>query len=535
MHFHSAKAGFTLAAWLCVIPCAFAVCSGPQTLEAKLRAHPDGETYTQLGNWFGDHNQYDCAVEAFRAGLKLEPGSAKLDYLLGLSLFSSGNAKDAVAPLQQSIQLMPEVIKPHLVLAAVFEQLQQKEEAGKEYEAALNIDPNSTLALAGMSNLLLTVQNYGAVVELLHSANLNEGLALNLALAYGKLGRIDDASNTLTRTLHAHPASLALTKALVAILVQQTHYQEAVKLAKECVVAHPHDLDAQRLYLRILVLNDNLDLARPLGQKLLSQSPHDFDFLYLNGILERQAGKYTAARDHLEAAVALDPSYYNAHYNLGAVLAQLKDYPGARDHLEKAIALGATEPEVRFELATVLRNLGETEQAQEQLKLYQKESQEKANRTVAAQKAAQAEKQLAAGDVQSAIASYREALNATPQDPVLNFKLALALDRGGDVVGEKAALEQALKIDPAMAIAQNQAGYLASRDGDFATAEQHFRSAVSAAPGYAEAWVNLAATLGMESHFPEAREAVANALKIDPQNTEALQLQQNLNSATKQN
>jgi thioredoxin-like negative regulator of GroEL len=38
---------------------------------------------------------------------------------------------------------------------------------------------------------------------------------------------------------------------------------------------------------------------------------------------------------------------------------------------EKAIELGAQEPEIRFELAKVLRTLGETEQAQEQLKLYQ--------------------------------------------------------------------------------------------------------------------------------------------------------------------
>ena len=532
MHFNFAKAGLMLAALLMVVPCAFGVCSGPPQLEARIHAHPDAEIYTQLGNWFGDHNQFDCAVGAFRAGLKLEPGSAELSYLLGLSLFSSGHAQDAVAPLQQSIQLMPEVLKPHLILAAVFEQLQRLNEAKSEYDAALHIDPHSTMALKELSDMLLAHQNYGAVIELLNSAPASEeDLRLNLGLAYAKGGMTEDASKTLTEALHAHPSSLPLTKALVTILVQQTRNQEAVRLAKQCSLAHPRDLEAQRLYLRVLVLNDNLDIARPLGRKLLAQAPHDFDFLYLNGILERQAGEYTAARDHLEAAVALDPNYYNSRYNLGVVLAQLKDFRGAKDQLEKAIALGASEPEVRFELATVMRNLGETQEAQEQLKLYQQESQAKANRTVAAGKAAQAEKAIAGGDTKKAAELYQDAVNATPNDALLNFKLALALDKTGDTTAEQTALEQAIKIDPTLALAQNQMGYLASRNGDFASAEDHFKLAVQAAPGYAEAWVNLAATLGMESKLPEAQEAINNAIKLDPKNSQALQLRDSLAKA----
>ena len=55
-----------------------------------------------------------------------------------------------------------------------------------------------------------------------------------------------------------------------------------------------------------------------------------------------------------------------------------------------------------------------------------------------------------------------------------------------------------MKVDPAFALAQNQLGYLASRSGDSAAAEEHFRMAVRAAPGYAQAWISLAATVGME-------------------------------------
>ena len=77
-------------------------------------------------------------------------------------------------------------------------------------------------------------------------------------------------------------------------------------------------------------------------------------------------------------------------------------------------------------------------------------------------------------------------------------------------------------------------GYLLSRNGDVASAEEHFRLATRAAPGYIQAWISLAATLGMESRFPEAEEAVASALRLDPQNTEAIQLRKDLTAAQAQ-
>jgi tetratricopeptide (TPR) repeat protein len=318
---------------------------------------------------------------------------------------------------------------------------------------------------------------------------------------------------------------------LATIYVNQTRYQEAVRTAEKAAKLNPRDVEALRLYLRVLVLNSEFDLARPLGQKLLTASPHDFEFLYLNGILEREAREYTAARDYLQEAIALNPNHYNSRYNLALVLDQLKDFSGAKEQLEKALALGAIEPGVRFEYSKVLRSLGDTPAAQEQLKLYQQELKQNEDRALAAGKAARAEEEYTSGDPQKAVTLYREALDATPRNALLAYKLALALDRTDDIAAETAALQQAIRIDPSLALAQNQLGYLESRGGDTASAEEHFRLAVRAAPGYTQAWVSLAATLGMESRFAEAQEALSTALQLDPNNADALQLRKALSDA----
>ena len=120
MHSTFVKAVLVFAAIPAATPC-LAACTGPQALEAKLRAHPDADTYTELGDWFGDRKQYPCALEAFQSALKLDPVSAKLYYLVGLTLYVSGHAEDAIKPLGQSIRLLPEVLKPHLLLASALE------------------------------------------------------------------------------------------------------------------------------------------------------------------------------------------------------------------------------------------------------------------------------------------------------------------------------------------------------------------------------------------------------------------------------
>lgn len=526
-------AGLALAVCL-TTPLLKAECAGPHALELRIHLHPDAAAYSELGFWFGDHGQYACAVESYKAAVKLDPGSPDLLYLLGLSLYSSHRPQEAIAPLQQSVRLKPEDLKSHLILAFALTQLKRREDARAQWEAAVQIDPHSTTALDGLAKLLTATGDYSSTIALLRSAPADENLTLDLAEAYDKAGMLGDASNVLAEALSATPSSLPLSNALVSVLVRQTHFEDAAKFAQKSVSLHPNDTGAQILYLHVLVLNDDIAAAKPLARKLLASAPHDFGVLYLNGVLERESGQYVAARDHLKEAVALNPNHYNCRYNLGVVLAQLKDPRGARIQFEKALALGAVEPQVRFELASVLRTLGETKLAQEQLKLYEQEAEAKSNRTLAASKAAQGDKELASGDPQKAVAFYSEALKAYSQDATLNYKLALALDRTGDMTAERSALEQAIKLDPKLAVAQNQLGYLLSQSGDAASAEEHFRLAVRAAPGYAQAWVSLAATLGMESRFPEAEEAVASALRLDPQNTQALQLRKDLAAAQAQ-
>lgn len=201
--------------------------------------------------------------------------------------------------------------------------------------------------------------------------------------------------------------------------------------------------------------------------------------------------------------------------------------------LEKARALGADAPQIYFELARALRALGETQAAQRELGLYQQRLKQESDKALAASKVAEAAEAEETGDNQKAAGLLQEACAAEPRDAQLTWKLALVLDNLGDHAGERTALERAIRANPRFVLAQYRLGYMDFQAGDTAGAERQFRLTVEDLPGDVQAWISLAATLAAESRPGEAREALAHALRLDPNNAAALSLRSKLATASR--
>ena len=516
------------AACLALSGMAHAACSGPQAMVARLRSHPTTDNAVVLGSWYASHHQFACAVETFRNGLKSDPKSAQLYYLEGLALMGEDRPDDAAPPIEESVRLDSSVIKPHLILASLYDRAGKRAEAEEQWRQALAIDDKSEPALEGLSANLLAREDYAAVIALLRNAPRTEKLAIDLSKALGIYNYLDDAARVLTEAMNLSPHSLDLAKAMTVVMVKMRHYDDAIELVQKTADDHPGNIDAQVELYRILVLTNHFDRARPMAPVLLAKRPHDSEVLYLSGIVDRAVGDNEKAKAHLEAAVAIDPNFFNSRYNLGMVLVLLHEWQDAKENLEKAIELNTPVPEVHFELAKALKGLGETERAGQEMKLYQQLKKADEAALEAASAAAQGDKDLEAGNAQSAAGHYREAIEQAPQNAVYKYKLSMALRLAGDEKGERAQLEEAVKLDPKLAGAQNELGYVLSRAGDADAAVEHFRMAVQAAPAWAEAWINLAAELAVGAHFPEARDAVAKALTLEPGNAQARELSDQL-------
>ena len=449
--------------------------------------------------------------------------------LLSAVLVARGEACTGPASLEAKLHAHP-TAEGFAEQGSWFDQHNQPACGVQAYRAALKLEPKSTIALHGLAGSLTASGNISAAIDLLRSAPRNEELNLDLASAYSKAGKLDQAFQVLSQALRTYPSSARLTSALVVVLANHGQLDDAYRLAEKFAREHPQDPEAQKVHLRVLVATNDASAA-PLARRLLAAAPHDSELLYLNGILEQKASAFSAARGHLEQAIATTPNYAESHYNLGIVLARLHDLAGAVKQLQKAIDLGASEPEAHLELSKALQALGQDQQAGQELKLYQQAMKGNADRAIAGSKTTDADQAMARGDAAKAVGLYREAIEVEPNDSSLQYKLSLALDRTGDLQGERAALEQSVTDDPGLAVAQHQLGYLLYRSGDYDGAIERFRMAVKDDSGFAQGWISLSATLAAQSRFTEAQEAIHHALALEPKNMEALALKKQLATA----
>ena len=235
-----------------------------------------------------------------RSWPRLEPDSPRLNYLLGLSLYTAGELEKSVVPLRRSVELDPKNEKAYLLLASALTGLGQSKDAFTEWQAALRINPQSKMALDGIAKILMAAGDNESVIAQLQGMQLDENLSLDLATAYSNTGDFDNAANTLNKGLKTYSNSVPLTSSLVSVYVKQLRLEEAEKSAEQLARRNPQDIEAQRVYLQVLVFDAKNQTAMPLARKLLAQAPHDADFLYLNGVLERTAGELDSARKHLK-------------------------------------------------------------------------------------------------------------------------------------------------------------------------------------------------------------------------------------------
>jgi Flp pilus assembly protein TadD len=481
-----------------------------------------------LGRTYEANKQYGCAAEAYAKAFALEPDSSALAFRWGWNLHAAGDDLRSLDALNRARSLDPNNLQIHLTLAMVLDRLSRRSESEAEWRAALSIDPASRVALDALSNDLMARNDYPGVIALLGKRSQGSQFSISQTVAFATalaaVARLDDAVQVLRNGLVAHPQDLPIARQLAMVLMIMDRQDEALKVFETALRSHPRDLKTGTMYLQTLVLNKSKEAAEQ-ARRLLALHPDDWQVLYLSAVVDDRAARLSVARHRLERSLALNPTYAPTHAELGKVLQQLGEPARAKAELEKAEALGDKELDVHYQLARVLQSLGEKDSAKQKFQEVEELDAAGINSSRATLQTTAGDQEMAKGNAKKAAEFYREALAATPDDGVLHYKLAKSFELLNDVDSEKAELQRSILLNPNLAEAQNQLGYLAVRAGDARESEDFFRNALKASPSYLAAWVNLAAALASEAKWHEAQDAVDGALRLNPHDATVRQLQ----------
>ena len=234
----------------------------------------------------------------------------------------------------------------------------------------------------------------------------------------------------------------------------------AVPVLREAVARRPRSLPARVRFGEALLDAGEAEEARALYRSLAMEHPDTPQVQYGLGRAEAACGDAVAAADRYRAATRLFPGYAAARYALGLLY----------------------------------RDLGRRDEAQEELRLYQ-----------------------------------RHWLEAPPlDDPVLERVVALRngpgealaegvrLGEAGDVAGAIREHERALELDPSLTRAHANLMGLYGRDRRWEKVDEHYRAAMSLDSGLPEVHYNYALALHGQGRRAEAAAALRRVLAASP-------------------
>lgn len=120
------------------------------------------------------------------------------------------------------------------------------------------------------------------------------------------------------------------------------------------------------------------------------------------------------------------------------------------------------------------------------------------------------------GEIEEAIAHYKEALAIQAKYPEAHSNLGAALVSRGSVEEGIGHYREALRLDPNLAEVHNNLGVVLADQGKTAEALSHYLKAIELRPDYAEAHNNLGNVLAEQGRFAEAIARFGKALQLRP-------------------
>ena len=212
-------------------------CTPPASMKARFTGTPNPDALNDLGIWFGEQKNYNCAADAFATSLQLDPKQKDMPhiaFMFGGSLYLAGDTKEAIAALREAEKFGYHDIKLHLLLAEAFDSTNASADAEPEWRAALEIDPENADALDSLSNDLMADSNDQGVITLLDTARLKPlwsvQQCINLGVAYTRKGNLAEASRVLRDGVNTYPDSLPLATKLADVLSQMGKKDEAAQV-----------------------------------------------------------------------------------------------------------------------------------------------------------------------------------------------------------------------------------------------------------------------------------------------------------------
>ena len=275
----------------------------------SVAAKPDVfESNLNLGLMLARSNSPE-AEPYLRAAAKLKPtahveeGQARAWLSLG-RLLENTKPDEALDAYQKAAALTPKDPEPHLSAGLLRERRKDSTGAEADYKQVLILDPRSSEAVIGLTNI------------------------------YMKSERIADAEPLLRQLATERPDDAGLHLQLGRVLAAQGKKDEAVSEIQSALKLSPSDSEAQRDLADLLKDSGKLPDAEKTYRDLVKSNPNDAELHHSLGEILLKQHNFSEAEQEFRSAVRLKPDFGAAYGSLAIAADENKNYPLAIQALE---------------------------------------------------------------------------------------------------------------------------------------------------------------------------------------------------------
>jgi Flp pilus assembly protein TadD len=386
------------------------------TLQSAVEANPRSvEAFLALGQTHAVRGSVKEAMTAYNDALKLDGGSMEGRLGLARLQINNGNAAEAVPLVLKVVEERPASAEARLLLlygliavgdvaqaqrqldvllqnnandatiqtaAGMIATLKKDTEAARQaYQRALNADPRSYQALAGLLTTEMQGKQFGRartlIEEQLAKMPNDPNVLLMAAQTYGALGDAFEMERALKKTVEADPASLQAYSMLGRMYYQQGRLDLARRELEKYVSTAPMSVPGNTMLGTILELqgkldeakgrynkalqidpraavaannlawisartNGNLDMALQLAQTAKAQLPNRHEVDDTLGFIYYKKGLSSMAIEALSNSTQKQPDNPSYNYHLALAYHQNGNNDEARKHLQKALSSKST-------------------------------------------------------------------------------------------------------------------------------------------------------------------------------------------------
>ncbi len=424
-------------------------------------------------------------------------------------LLRRGSIAEAKNKIQAELRQNPSSAEGYNLLGIAFSDEKDYANALQAFQHALKLDPNSIRARNNLGNLYVAQEKLDlaekefAMVLRQEPGNRDANYSLGLVLLAKNL-----PAQAIPHFQQIHPQDTATRSNLIRAYLRAGRTAEGLKLATELSTEGKDDAKSHFALGVLLASEKQYRPAQLELEKADALQPETLEILYALGQTYLRIGDYAKAGLMLNRAVKLKPDSPETLYVLAQAYQKQNRSVDALDLLVRAHKLAPENTDIIFLLARVSMSQNYYEDAIPLLESGVKLAPQRADFH-----AALGESYFKTEKTEKAIAEFQKLIDLEPTAQSYAF-MGISYRRLGRFDKAREYFEAGLKRDPHNASCLFNLGYIEERQGHPARAEEFYQQALRSNPDFSEALLQLADLRVATKRFEEAAALLRRYVKV---------------------